>query len=569
MLRQLHIANLAVIADATIELGPGLNVFTGQTGAGKSLIIGAFEMLLGLRKAKADAIRPGAEQARISGVFQPADAVVSALAALFDLDLAEGDEVLLTRKLFATGRSSCSVNGQPVTAPMIAKAAELLVDIHGQHDHQLLLKPARQLDLLDAFGDLHDLRREYAELYAELRGLRQQQAELETSRTLRAQQLDLFEFQADEIDAVEPTAGEFPELQARASVLGSIQRLKQDASACYAALYDADGSVVERLQQIVATLIDLAELDNSASEFTEQVRTATLTLQEAAYELSRYEQRLDHDPEESAEVDSRLNALNRLISKYAQHVPPASSDDPLAAVLAYREHLGKQIDALRGQHQDADALTQRIEAAKEQLLQLGRRLTKHRQQAASKLLPQVEQHLGELGMSDAKLEARFAAVDDSPAGPEGFEILACTNPGQATRPLRKIASGGELSRVMLGLKSVRQADAGISVLVFDEVDANIGGRLGNVIGQKLRALARGDGHQVLCITHLPQIAAFGHQHFRIAKRVEGKGKNKSTTTAVEALLGAERIAELAEMMAGRDVTATTKKQAKELLAAAK
>ncbi|MEM7576255.1 MAG: DNA repair protein RecN [Planctomycetota bacterium] len=584
MLRQLHIANLAVIADATIDLGPGLNVFTGQTGAGKSLIIGAFETLLGLRRAKSQAIRPGADQARISAVFHPAASVAAELSTLFDLEMSAGDELLLTRKLFPTGRSSCAVNGQPVTAPMMARAAELLVDIHGQHDHQLLLKPARQLELLDGFGDLRDLRDQYGHQYAALRELRQQHAELETTRTLRAQQVDLFEFQADEIDAVEPTAGEFPELQARAAVLGSMQHLKQDAAACYAALYDAEGSVVERLQQIAATLIDVAELDANAAEFTEQVRTATLTLQEAAYELSRYEQRLDHDPEEAAEVDARLNALNRLISKYARHVTPlppetseASADnsssaahevDPLAAVLTYRTHLGKQLDELRGQSHDADALDQRIADVARQLETLGQQLTRKRKAVAKKLLPQVQQHLAELGMTEAKLEARFVPVDDSASGPDAFEILACTNPGQSTRPLREIASGGELSRVMLALKSVRQADAGISVLVFDEVDANIGGRLGSVIGDKLRTLARGDQHQVLCITHLPQIAAFGHQHFRIAKCVAGRGQGKSTTTVVEPLTGKSRIDELAEMMAGQKVTPTTKKQARELLSAA-
>ncbi|MEM8782139.1 MAG: DNA repair protein RecN [Planctomycetota bacterium] len=594
MLRQLHIANLAVIADATIDLGSGLNVFTGQTGAGKSLVIGAFEILLGLRKAKADQIRPGADQARISGVFQPSEHVRPRLERLFDATIEEGGELLLTRKLFPTGRSSCAVNGHPVTAAMLAQAAELLVDIHGQHDHQLLLKPAHQRDLLDAFGDLHLLRDQHADTHRQLRQLQNQKQELETTRTLRAQQLDLFEFQADEIDAAEPTEGEFPELQARATVLASVQRLKRDAAACHAALYDADGSVVERLQQITHTLLEVAHLDPAAADPAEQVRTATLTLQEAAFELSRYEQRLDHDPEEAAEVDSRLNTLNRLISKYANHLPPpeglqsssvgrlreAAEPDALAPVLAYRRHLAVQIERLREQTQDAAGLDERIAEAERQLDQLGGRLTKKRKAAAKKLLPQVQGHLAELGMPEAHLEAVIQAPNgsssDTSATSAEVELLARTNPGQATRPLRDIASGGELSRVMLALKSVRQADAGISVLVFDEVDANIGGRLGSVIGQKLRALARDEGHQVLCITHLPQIAAFGHRHFRIAKSSQassGSGKTRNsaeatTTTTVEPVTGKSRIDELAEMMAGREVTLTTKKQARELLAAA-
>jgi DNA repair protein RecN (Recombination protein N) len=584
MLRQLHITNLAVIADATLELGPGLNVFTGQTGAGKSLIIGAFEMLLGLRKARADSIRPGSDQARITGVFTPPEATWRQLARLFDLDEADdaAGELLLTRKLFATGRSSCAVNGQPVTAAMLSKAAELLVDIHGQHDHQLLLKPARQRELIDGFGRLHELREDFAERYRTLRDLVEQRAQLTDSQTLRAQQLDLCEFQAQEIDDVAPTAGEFVELQARATVLGSVQRLKQDAATCYAALYDTEGSVVERLERITATLLEVAHLDPAADELTEQVRTSTLTLQEAAYELSRYEQRLEHDPEETAEVDARLNALNRLISKYAKHVAPGTgrlsdsseSADPLDPVLAYREHLGQQIEQLRGQAQDADEIDRRLVEAQAAVDRRCAELHKQRQAAAKKLLPQVQRHLQELGMAEATLEAEVSVDPDSPAGGQ-VELLARTNPGQAMRPLREIASGGELSRIMLALKSVRQSRGGISVLVFDEVDANIGGRLGHVIGEKLRLLAQPAGqaedaqsHQVLCITHLPQIAAFGHQHFRIAKSTRGTGRHKTTNTVVEPLTGMARIDELAEMMAGQEVTATTKKQAKELLAAA-
>ncbi len=581
MLRELHISNLAVIADATVALGPGLNVFTGQTGAGKSLVIGAFEALLGLRKAN-DLLRPGADEARITGVFELPDAAVChAVGRAIDQTLARGDELLVTRKLFASGRTSSSVNGKPVTGAMLAAAAEHLIDIHGQHDHQLLLKPARQLEVLDDFAGLHDERAAYAERYAELRELRGRREALNASATLRAQQLELYSFQADEIDASEPAEGEFAELQARSTVLASVERLKREAGACHEALYEQEGSALERLQHLTAVLLDLAEVDESLAEVTEQVRAATLSLQDAAFELGRYTDRLEYDPQEAAEVEARLNTLNRLVSKYG-HQRTAADDsadgmdadaDPLSCVLAYRQQIGEQIEALQHEADDLSGLDDAIAAAQREADALARSLTKQRKAAAEKLLPRVEAQLAELGMEQAQLGVQFKAEHaDGPSGRDAVEFLARTNPGQATLPLRRIASGGELSRIMLALKSVLSGHGRISVLVFDEVDANIGGRLGSVIGRKLRELAGGHGsgaaQQVLCITHLPQIAAFGNRHLRIIKHVEGVGKNAATATRVERLDGKARITELAEMMAGSEVTPTARKQARELVAEA-
>ena len=318
MLRELHMTNLAVIEDATITLGPGLNVFTGQTGAGKSLVIGAFEALLGLRKGH-DLRRAGAEEARITGLFEIADpAVCAALSAALDQTIEPGGEMLVTRKLFASGRSSSSVNGRPVTAGMLRAAAEHLIDIHGQHDHQALLKPARQIEILDDYAGLHELREAFAAHHKTWRELRDRRDALKASATLRVQQLDLYEFQAGEIDAAEPTTGEFPELQARATMLANVERIKRDVTGCHAALYEQEGSAVERLQNITAVLLDVVEVDPALKEVAEQVRSATLTLQDAAFELGRYAGRLEYDPQESAQVDHRLNTLNRLVSKYGQ-----------------------------------------------------------------------------------------------------------------------------------------------------------------------------------------------------------------------------------------------------------
>ncbi len=582
MLRELHISNLAVIEDARLELSEHLNCFTGQTGAGKSLVLGAFEILLGLRSGS-DMIRAGAEEARVSGVFELRDPqVVDEIARVADVTLEPGEQLLITRKLFASGRSSTSINGQPATHAMVRAVGELLVDIHGQHDHQYLLKPSNQLQILDAFGKSTELRERFEALYTTLRDLRARQAELHASQTLRRQQLELYTFQAQEIDAAEPIEGEFAELQARHALLSNLERIQREAGNAYAALYESDGSVLERAQMIAHVLLDLVDRDPNLGEVAEQVRTAVLSLQEGAYELGRYLDRLEADPDEQSQVEDRLNTLNRLLAKY---VGPDTlpGDDPVATLLAYRQEIQTEIDRLENQTSDLATLEKQIIATAAELEQVGTQLSAARRAAARKLTPLVESELKELGMEEATFAVSFeaaeagetgAAAAASPTGFDRIEMVVQTNPGQPARPLRKIASGGEMSRIMLALKAIlAQADR-ISVLVFDEIDANIGGRMGTVIGRKLRELATGTaprgksgaGQQVLCITHLPQIAAFADCHLRISKQVEGKGKARQTRTTVKLLTGRERIEELAEMLAGSDVTATTRKQAKELLA---
>jgi DNA repair protein RecN (Recombination protein N) len=580
MLRELYISNLAVIEDVKIEFAPGLNVFTGQTGAGKSLVIGAFEVLLGLRTA-GDMIRGGAEQSRVTGLFEVNDpGIAGEISTLLDQPIDPGEQVVVNRKLFASGRSSVSVNGLPVTNAMVKKLGQLIVDIHGQHDHQHLLRPSNQLHIIDTFARCTEDRLRFAEQLGELRQLTGTRQELTTGADLRRQQLDLYEFQANEIDAAEPQLGEFPELQARHRVLNSLQRIKQDAGGAHAALYEAEGSVAERLQVITHLLLELAELDPDLNEITEQVRTSTLSLQESAFELGRYVDRLEHDPGEAEEVDQRLNVLNRLVSKYGDG---QKSDDPLAFVVAYRQEIGEKIAGLRSMDSDLGGIDERIEVCRVALAITAKRLTEARVKAAAQVQPKVEAQFKELGMAEASFDIAFESLSrDDHAGPCGLdavEMLVRTNPGQPMLPLRKIASGGEMSRIMLALKSVLAASDRISVLVFDEIDANIGGRLGTVIGKKLRTLAnsenkngRGSGHapshQVLCISHLPQIAAFADNHLRITKDVTGKGKSRQTHTTVSAVTGKTRVQELAEMMAGKQVTATTRKQARELITAA-
>ncbi len=584
VLRELHISDLAVIEDLVLEFDAGLNVFTGQTGAGKSLIIGAFESLLGL-KSGTQLIRPGAGEARITGLFDLTDPqLASEINENWDINVQHDDQILITRKLFDTGRSSLAVNGRPATTSMVRELGQRLVDIHGQHDHQFLLKPANQLLILDACARAFDLRICFQKQLALYRACIEQKQTLLAGRTLRKQQLELFEFQAAEIDDALPKTGEFAELQARHDVLANLERIRRELGQVHAALYESDGSVVERLEVMCHVLRDLEEIDPALNSICTQLQEATLNLRETVYELAGYNNRLDVDPNERIEVEQRLNQLNRIIQKYGDG---RQGDDPVIPVLAARQQLELEIKRLKTESRDLDHIDGQINTLQRDLIRLGRQLTDSRKEAAGRLLPLIEKQLKELGMEEARFNLHFHTTDDldkaTTGGLDTVEMLVRTNPGQECLPLRKIASGGEMSRVMLALKSVLADNDRISVLVFDEIDANIGGRLGSVIGRKLRELTRANHHtrqctrennrdnarhQILCITHLPQIAAFADRHFRVEKNYRGKGTARQTITTVSTLDGRERIAELAEMMAGKHTTETTFKQASELLAAA-
>lgn len=556
MLRELHISNLAVIADARIELHPALNCFTGATGAGKSLVIGAIEILLGLR-SPAEMLRSGVDESRVAGVFEVHNAaLLQRIEAATDIPVTrDGGELLLTRRLFASGRSSVSLNGNPITLTMLKQISEHLVDVHGQHDHQYLLRPSNQLDVLDQYGQLEDLRKAYHTVYLRLQQARERLAELTANRTLREQQLDLYRFQADEIDAAELDPGEYEELSARFSVLRNLGKLKQDAGATHAALYEADGSALERLKMMCGVLAELTEMDNSLREIADAMRDATINLEEVAFDLSRYLDKLDLDPSESAEVEDRLNTIHRVVSKYGSTVED---------VLEHRAEIGRQITELERATEDFSHLESQVAPLEADLKRLGAELSAKRQAVARKLAGQIESQLADLGMAKARFTIALSQVDTpSPAGLDQVEFTIQTNPGLSPQPLRKIASGGELSRVMLAMKGILADSDRISVLVFDEIDANVGGRLGSVIGRRLRLLA--NHHQVLCITHLSQIASYADRHLTVRKESDGG----HTATTVRVMEGPERIQELAEMIGGQRITSTTRAQARELLEAAR
>ncbi len=555
MLRELHISNFAVISDARIELSAGLNCFTGATGAGKSLVIGAIEVLLGLRSA-AEMLRPGVEEGRVSGVFDVgSDEMLRKIEVATDIPVSsDGGELLIARRLFASGRSSVSLNGNPITLTMLKAVAELLIDVHGQHDHQFLLKPSNQLDVLDHFGQLEDLCGKYHDAFEKLTAAEHRLRDLSANRTLRQQQLELYRFQATEIESADLQPGEYEELAARASVLKNMEKLKKEAGATHSALYEIDGSVLERVKMMSAIIADLSSLDPSLQPIAGGLKDAMIQLEESAFDLSRYLDKLDLDPSELVEVDDRLNVLQRLMNKYG---------DSVEAVTSYHDEIKAKIAGLEKETDDLSSLQSELKPLKAKVADLGQKLSEKRKAVAKKLSPLIEKSLAELGMEKAKFSVDLSSVDPTPSGVDQVEFMAQTNPGQLTQPLRKVGSGGELSRIMLALKGILAQSDRVSVLVFDEIDANVGGRLGSVIGSKLRELA--GHHQVLCITHLPQIASFADRHLTVRKEQTGK----TTQTTVRTMDGTERIEELAEMIGGQRITATTRAQARELLESAK
>jgi len=578
MLRELHISNLAVIEDLHVEFRSGLNVITGPTGAGKSLVLSAFDMLLG-RRMTTTILRPGAGEGRVTGLFEINDPEVSSkiydVADLPVSDTSFDDEpLILTRKISSNGRSGASIDGQAVTISMLRETGRLLIDVHQQSgrdgkggggskstgaarpsDSVHLLQPGYQLEVLDAFASLGDLRTEYHRAYVKWRELEQTYQDTISGRDLRAERLDLYHFQADEIDTVDPVAGEYEELKARFRILSNLERLTREVETVHSALYESDGSIVSRLQAMVAVLRDLVELDDDLGEVLGLTEQSTAALQEASFDIGRYLSRLELDPNELVEVTDRLNSLNRLIAKYGG---PQIED-----VIGYRQKLEREIESLSSVESDSDQIRERLDEQANALRQMTARLHTGRQAAVKRLVPLVHGELTDLALPDVVFDVDIQETDTfGPTGSDRVEMLVQTNPnraGENLKPLRDVASGGELSRLLLALESILAQTDRVSVLVFDEIDAKVGGRLGTVLGRKLRALA--ERHQVLCITHLPQIAAFADHHLKITKKTE-KGETRTSVTPL--LEEDERLAELAEMLTGQAVTDVTLAQAREL-----
>ncbi len=553
MLAQLAIENLAVIEQAVVDFDDRLNVFTGQTGAGKSLLVGAIEALLGLRSSR-DMLRAGVAEGRVTGLFLLRDPAsrVQAADALGEPEV--GEELVVSRRIQAN-RWVVAVTGRPVAATTLRALAEVLIDIHGQHEHQYLLRPGNQLRVLTVFAEAQDLAEQVRQAWQGWRELLERAEQLARDRQQRSQMLELYRFQAEEIDRVDPAPREYEELQTEHRRLANLERLQLLAAQSGEALGEEESSIVDRLRQVSAWLAEMARLDPDAANIEKACDDALAGLSELSIDLARYVEGLELDPARLESVEQRIEQIQKLCRKYGLTVED---------VLDHRRRIGEEVRRLESIETDFSHLDARIAEVQAEYMRLAQRLTQRRRQASKRLAEAVVAELADLGMEKAVCRIELQQAEPGPGGLEAVEFMISANPGLPLRPLRQVASGGELSRVMLALKSVLSGDARCSVLVFDEVDANVGGRMGAVIGRKLAALAQ--RNQVLCITHLPQIAAYADRHMTVHKTSDAR----TTRTQVRLIeQQPDRVVELAEMIAGRNVTDATRQQAEQLLGEAR
>jgi len=541
MLRFLRIRNLAVIEAVEVEFEPGFNVLTGETGAGKSILVEAVGLLLGAR-ASSDLVRTGESLATIEAIFE------------------EGDEreLIVRREISSQGRSRSFINGALATATALRDLSARLVELHGQHEHQALLDPLTHLPLLDEYAGSGALATAVADAWSAVRALRDQLERSRMDAREKAARLDLIAFQLGEIEKAAPKAGEDDELSATRHVLASAERIQRLCEESYASLYESDEAVLSGLGGVWKRVGELATIEPQFAPYAEARDSIKSQLEDLAFFLRSYADGIDASPGRLQQVEDRLALLERLKRKYG----PLLQD-----VIDMGDALARERDLLTGVGERAEDLVKDLETATEGYLGLARDLSRKRRLAAVGFARDLEALLGELAMARTRFEVRFNEGELpreawSERGVDQAEFFVSPNPGEALRPLARIVSGGELSRVMLALKTLAAADAPGKTLIFDEVDAGIGGRVADVVGARLQAL--GDRFQVLCITHLPQIAARGTTQFRIEKSVRGE----RTVTRVDRLDHTGRIDEVARMIGGSSVTDPLRASARELLEAA-
>jgi DNA repair protein RecN (Recombination protein N) len=549
MLRSLAIRDFVIVDRLELEFSPGFTVLTGETGAGKSILIDALAMVLGER-ADAIVVRGGAERAEIGAEFG-VDARPDITRWLGDNDLTGDEGVLLMRRMIeSSGRSRGFINGHAATLAQLRELGERLVDIHGQHQHQSLGRAAAQRELLDAYGGLAEAAGKVAELHGAWQRRRERRIAFETNAAAFAAEREQLEWQARELEGLKFSGDEWPELTAEHSRLAHAASLIEAAQLAIEALSEGDRSSLAQLNAVLSKLNGLLEFDSRLKEILDLLEPARVQLQEAAYALRHYGERLDLDPQRLREVEGRLDAIHTAARKY--RVPPAELPVKLEAAKARLLELGEG--------GNAEALSKLEEEAHAACLAEARKLSAARKKAAKNLSEQVTVAMQELAMEGGRLEVALNAVTEVTAfGLENVEFLVSAHKGMTLQPLAKVASGGELSRLSLAVQTVVSRVAQVPTLIFDEVDAGIGGRVAEIVGRMLKQL--GGRHQVMCITHLPQVAAAADQQWQVTKTT-ANGKVLSRVTVLDR---SQRVEEIARMLGGVKITETTRKHAAEML----
>jgi DNA repair protein RecN (Recombination protein N) len=540
VLTLLRIKNLALVEELEWQMGPGFVAVTGETGAGKSIIIGALQLLLGERADKS-LIRTGADLCTVEAVFSGKDLQkLNPKLVEAGIEPCE-DDVIIKRSFSATGGTRQFINGSPTTLSILKNLGDELVDLHGPHEHQSLLSPETQLNLLDSFARAEEQVGEYRKHYRQLQTLLAEHAALDTAETAREQELDLLRHQITEIKSANLVAGEEEEIEKRYRLASNSKRLIELASAIANKLSESDGSVLSQLAETQRLLRELEKIDNSIAQFSSAHAASVVELSEIARALSAYAEKLDLDPEQLAALEQRVSLFETLKRKYGGSI---------AEVIAFGERAADRMQKVEGRDAELERLAKEIENVRAQMNRAAEALRKLRTKAAPKLSENIRRNLRDLGFRQSEFEVKLSALDEPrPSGFDAVELLFSPNPGEPPKPLRTIASSGEISRLMLAIKSALAAHDEIPLLVFDEIDTNVGGEIAHAVGIKMQKLGR--DHQVICITHLPQVAATAFSHFVVTKDIT-RGRTFSNLREVT---GKSRQEEIARMLGGKSESA--------------
>jgi len=547
-----------------------MNILSGETGAGKSIIISAVNLILGDR-AQLDLIRTGSDEAVVEAMFHlPKNNPISELLARRGID-EQGEELLIKRIISRGGKSRVLINGSMTTLAILSEVGEELINISGQHEHQTLLRPDRHIDIIDSFGDLWPLRRKTGELIRKVRTLTEEMESLQMDETEKERRIEFLRFQIKEIDEAKLAAGEEEELSEERTLLANAEKLFKNADEAHRLLYAMENSASENISEALAKVRELAEVDKNLAPLAETLAEALYGIEDTGKELESYASRVSFDPDRLDQVQERLRLISSLKKKYAK-----DPDGGVADILAYAEKAKAELSGIEMSEEHIQKLKGEIQAVQADALRHAKELGKQRRVVGEKFSRMVEQEVSSLGMQGTRfvvnIDTRKAkegefSLDGLAANPTGIdrvEFFISPNVGEEPRALARIASGGELSRLLLAMKKTLAQTQVIPTLIFDEVDSGIGGGIAQVVGKKLKEVSR--HQQVICITHLPQIASFADTHYSVVKDAARTGADASRTiTRVERLSQDERVMEIARMLGGEVITETTLNHAKEMI----
>ncbi|EAF4327247.1 DNA repair protein RecN, partial [Listeria monocytogenes] len=553
MLQEMTIKNFAIIESLSLTFQEGMTVLTGETGAGKSIIIDALGLLVGGR-GSADFIRHGEERLELQGLFALAEDNLACRNALIENGIdASDDMVVLERSLFRSGKNSCRINGKLVTTVLLRQIGSKLIDIHSQHEHQELMNEEFHLSLLDRFASdkIKLALTKYQTNFKEYQTIEKEWQNWTKNERELAQRLDMLRFQQQEIENANLQAGEEDRLLEQKNILANFEKLNENLQGAYAAIQGEPGGL-EFVGEAMRQMETAASIHTDYKAVSEAISSSYYMLEDSMSQIRQSLDQLEFQPEELNQIESRLNDLNQLKRKYGKTIED---------IIQYEQEISSEMEKLTDSESHVGHLETKLATLKTELTKQAATLTDIRKKAAVTLEKQIKQELNQLYMEKAIFSVRFEAnkMELTELGQDSVVFYMSTNPGEPLKPLAKIASGGELSRMMLALKTIFSRHQGITSIIFDEVDTGVSGRVGQAIAEKIYAVSVGS--QVLCISHLPQVAAMANHHYYITKKVQ----NKRTTTSVTVLKGVEKVEEISRMIAGIEVTELTKQHAKEMI----